>query len=47
MITSVGSSDLFVAKYDAGGNHLWSRSLGTADADIGYSLAVNSGALSR
>lgn len=38
-LTSAGYSDIFVAKYDPNGNHLWSRQLGTADADIGYCVA--------
>lgn len=40
-LTSLGNSDLFVAKYDSNGNHVWSRQLGTAGADIGYSVAAD------
>jgi hypothetical protein len=36
-----GSSDVFVAKYDASGNHVWSRSVGTADSDVGYAIATD------
>ena len=33
--------DVFLIKYDAGGNHLWSRQLGTTFADEGYSVAAD------
>ncbi|HEX6792126.1 MAG TPA: SBBP repeat-containing protein [Candidatus Krumholzibacteria bacterium] len=38
---SAGGSDLFVARYDADGNHLWSRSFGTLGADAGCSVAAD------
>jgi len=40
--TSAGSLDIFLTKYDANGNHLWSKRFGDADLDDGYSVAVDS-----
>ena len=31
-LTSIGSSNIFVAKFDADGNHVWSRRFGDGDA---------------
>lgn len=39
-----GSSDVFVAKLDASGAHLWSTYLGGANADYGYAIALDSAA---
>ena len=40
-LTSIGANgDLFVARYDALGNHLWSRRFGDASAQTGVSVAV-------
>jgi hypothetical protein len=40
-LTSIGANgDLFVARYDALGNHLWSRRFGDASAQTGISVAV-------
>ena len=39
-LTSAGSSDIFIAKYDASGNHLWARNMGGMDYAFGRSLAV-------
>ncbi|MEW6469916.1 MAG: SBBP repeat-containing protein [Bacteroidota bacterium] len=36
-----GSSDVFVAKYDASGNPLWARSAGGSMADRGYDVAAD------
>jgi hypothetical protein len=38
---SAGLEDIFLAKYDASGNHLWSRSFGSANQDFGRSIAVD------
>ena len=35
-------SDVFVAKFDAEGNHLWSRKFGGTGDDFGIDIAVNS-----
>jgi len=37
---SAGSFDIFLAKFDAAGNHLWSQSFGSAEADIAFATAV-------
>ena len=39
-VTSVGDSDIFVAKYDFYGNLLWVRSAGGKDSDEGLGIAV-------
>ena len=39
-LTSAGLDDIFVAKYDAGGSHLWSRRFGDTDVDSGRAVAV-------
>jgi hypothetical protein len=36
-----GSADIFLAKYDAGGNHLWSKWFGGSAYDFGSSVAVD------
>ena len=40
--TSVGSDDIYVTKLDSAGNHVWARSLGSAQSDAGYSVACDS-----
>ena len=40
-LTSAGANDIFVAKYDSDGNHLWSRRYGTTTDDYSYALAVD------
>lgn len=39
--TNQGNSDIFVAKYDAGGTKQWTRLLGTASLDSGSGIAVD------
>jgi hypothetical protein len=39
----VGSDDAVVAKYDAAGNHVWTRQFGTGAADAAYAVAVAEG----
>ncbi len=36
-----GESDMFLAKYDANGNPIWKRQLGTASSDIGYDVVAD------
>jgi hypothetical protein len=36
---SAGGTDLFVVKFDAAGNLLWTRQFGTAGSDIAYAIA--------
>jgi hypothetical protein len=38
-LTSTGSWDVFVAKFDAGGTHLWSQHFGDANQQVGASVA--------
>jgi hypothetical protein len=40
-LTSAGSNDMFVAKYDASGNYLWAKGMGGTDNDQGLSLALD------
>jgi len=42
MLSSVGSSDIFFAKYDAAGNYLWAKSIGSTSSDNGFSIAFDS-----
>lgn len=37
-----GSTDVFVAKYDTNGNHLWSQRAGGSDVDVAHAVAVDS-----
>lgn len=37
-LTSAGNSDIFVAKYDASGAHLWSTQFGGVGADEGHAI---------
>ncbi len=40
-LTNAGKWDIFLAKYDAGGKHLWSKSFGGAGQDVGSAVAVD------
>jgi len=40
--TSSGLSDIFLLKYNSSGTKQWTKQLGTAAADIGYGVAVDS-----
>jgi hypothetical protein len=40
-LTSAGSGDVFLAKFDRSGNHLWSKRFGDAGGEVGYSVAVD------
>jgi Secretion system C-terminal sorting domain/Beta-propeller repeat len=37
-LTSVGNTDIFIAKLDASGNYLWAKGMGGTSADIGYGI---------
>ncbi len=41
-LTSAGGSDIFVAKYDEAGNHVWSYRFGDFTDDGGHAVAVDS-----
>jgi uncharacterized protein (AIM24 family) len=43
VLTSAGGSDIFVAKFDASGNHIWSDRFGDTSSDVGYSVTVDGG----
>jgi hypothetical protein len=40
-LTSAGGDDIFVAKYDSGGQHVWSRRFGDASEDAGFRVATD------
>jgi hypothetical protein len=40
-LTNAGSSDLFLAKFDSNGNHLWSKRFGGSNDDYGYYVSVD------
>ncbi len=40
-LTSAGDADIFVAKFDSSGNHLWSKRFGDASGQVGRSVAVD------
>jgi len=41
--TSAGSTDVFVRKYDAEGNELWTRQFGTSSSDLALGVAADAG----
>ena len=40
-LTSAGDNEIFVAKFDSGGNLLWAKRFGSASADYGSDIAVD------
>ncbi|NUO47490.1 MAG: hypothetical protein HOV80_01395 [Polyangiaceae bacterium] len=40
-LTSAGGDDVFLAKFDAAGNHVWSKRFGNASAQIPFGLATD------
>ena len=40
-LTSAGGLDIFLAKYDSSGNHLWSKRFGNASDDCGLGVSVD------
>ena len=40
-LSSSGKSDVFLAKFDSGGNHLWSRGFGATEHDQGRAVGVD------
>ncbi|MBK8258963.1 MAG: hypothetical protein IPK82_40675 [Polyangiaceae bacterium] len=42
MLTSAGNYDIFLAKFDPSGAHLWSKRFGAANTDLGQAVAVDS-----
>jgi hypothetical protein len=43
VLTSSGYPDIFIAKFDAGGNWLWVKQAGGTNFDIGTAISVDSG----
>ncbi len=43
VLTSAGLSDIFLAKYDEGGNHVWSRRFGNTASQMGFAVTVGPG----
>lgn len=41
LLGKAGSSDAFIAKYDAAGAHLWSKSYGDTQLDAGFAIAID------
>jgi hypothetical protein len=41
-LVSAGDYDIFLAKYDASGNHVWSQRFGGRNLDVPYGVAVDS-----
>ncbi len=40
-LTSIGGADIFFAKYDANGNYLWAKQIGTSSDDYGRDLKLD------
>jgi hypothetical protein len=43
-LTSAGSNDVFIAKYNANGAHQWSQRFGSVGDDLAYGIAVDASA---
>ncbi len=41
LLAATGYNDIFLAKYDTAGHHVWERKMGGSSDDIGESLVVN------
>jgi hypothetical protein len=41
ILTSAGGDDIFVAKFNPNGAHIWSGAIGSADAEIGRGVALD------
>jgi hypothetical protein len=41
LLTSAGNSDICVAKFDAAGNHVWSKRFGDAGTEVAYDVAAD------
>jgi uncharacterized protein (DUF2249 family) len=40
-LTSAGTADIFLAKYNASGSYLWARGIGAGNGDVAYGVAVD------
>jgi len=43
LLTSVGESDIYIAKYNANGDLVWAKSFGGVDNEFGFGIAVDGG----
>jgi len=41
-LTSIGSDDIFVSKFDSSGHLIWVKQIGGINSDIGYALSLDS-----
>ena len=41
VLVNAGASDIFLARYDTNGNHLWSRRFGSTGFDVGNAVATD------
>ena len=41
MLLAAGGDDIFVAKFDASGAHLWSQGIGGTSLDIGHDIGAD------
>ena len=41
-LTSAGGTDIFIAKFDSSGNHLWAKRFGGTESDRGMNIAIDS-----
>jgi len=41
-LANAGGDDIFLAKFDSNGNHLWSKRFGGSDGDYSYSVSTDS-----
>lgn len=41
-LTSIGSKDIFIVKFDNNGNFIWDKSVGSDDYDLGNQISVDS-----
>jgi len=42
VLTSAGSSDIFVAEYDSSGTYVWAKQIGGSGTDRGFAVAIDS-----
>ncbi|MBN4066018.1 SBBP repeat-containing protein [Candidatus Amoebophilus asiaticus] len=40
-LASAGSSDIFFAKYDGGGNYQWAKRIGSTSYDVGFGITID------
>jgi membrane-bound inhibitor of C-type lysozyme len=45
LLTSAGAEDMFLAKYNSGGSHIWSKQFGDASTQVGTAVAADNQAV--